>query len=493
MAGKGQTVKAGAWVISGKLLARLFDLALLLILSRLLTPDDFGLLALAMAPILIGEALLELPLAQALIRFDRPTKPMYDTAFTLSIIRGLALALIFACLAWPLAVFYDDPRLTSLICALSIAPILRGTVSPRLVVFMKDMDFTREFALDFFGKLIAFAVATYIALATKSYWAIAAATITAPLAMNILSYYFAPYKPSLTLSEWKKFIDMLGWNSVAQILSALNWQLDRLLLGRLVPTDTLGQYSLADDLVSIPFRSFVTPLARPLMVNFTLQKTNDSLGKAYVDSVKTVTLGMIPILLAIAALAEPIVYLVLGSKWYEAVPIIQWIALVGILSVPIRILSPLALSLDKTRYIAVQMAVELGVKLPATLAGIYYYGIWGAIAARGLACVVVGVATVFIARKLIGISVWRQLLPLSKAAICMVVMGTVLLLTRPSIDFSALPSKFSLITNVVVCGVVSSAAYLFSVFIIWVLSGKPDGVESYVIEHTKNAARRFGS
>ena len=491
MAEKRRIVKAGAWVISGKLLARLFDLALLLILSRILVPSDFGLLAIAMAPIFIGEALLELPLVQALIRFKNPTKPMYDTAFTLSVLRGLALGLILLSLAWPLAAFYSDPRLAPLVCVLALGPALRGTVSPRLVTFMKDMDFTREFALDVAGKIVAFMVGTSIALSTKSYWAIAAASITTPLVMNVLSYIFAPYRPAFTLSEWKKFADMIGWNSVSQILSALNWQMDRLLLGRFVPTDILGRYSLADDLIAIPFRSLVAPLVRPIMVNFTEQEQQDGLGKAYLNSVNAVVLGMAPILISMAFLAQPIVFLVLGMKWAEAVPLIKWIAIVGLLSLPTRNLAPLALSLDRTRNLAIQMAVEFFVKLPATIIGVIYYGVWGAIAARALASAFVIIATMFIVRNLISVSIIRQTMPLIKVSMATALMSAVLWASRPVFDFSVPPDKLILIAHSAVCCALSFTAYLFGLFVIWILSGRPDGVERYVLDWAKDVKTRI--
>jgi len=476
--------------VSGKLCARLFDLALLLILSRLLTPDDFGLIALAMAPIFIGEAVLELPLVQALLRFDRPTKSMYDTAFTLSILRGLALATLFISLSIPLANFYNEPRLTLLVCVLSLAPILRGTTSPKLVIFMKEMDFRRDFLLDVFGKAVAFIVATTLALSTKSYWAIAAATITAPIAMNVLSYILAPYRPGFTLKDWQHFADMIGWNSLSQIIDATNWQMDRLLLGRFVPVEALGRYTIANDLITLPHRSVVTPLSRPLMANFTLQKTPEDLSTAYSLSLSAIFLLMAPILLVLSLLAEPIVLILLGDKWLAAAPIAQWLAAIGILSLPVTPLAPLALSQDRTRFLTLRAFLELTIKLPSMIYGVVFYGIWGAIGARAITAALTLVATLLIVRRLIGLSLKRQLRPLLSGGIAVGIMGIALWFTRP--DIGAAPyDKVSISLQLIASCLLGGAAYVSTLYLIWIGSGRPDGVIQKVVAHISATKARI--
>ncbi|MDE1901941.1 MAG: oligosaccharide flippase family protein, partial [Alphaproteobacteria bacterium] len=117
------------------------DLVTLAILSRLLTPADFGLTALAMTTVTVAESVTALPLMVALLRVAEPTRAMFDTAFTLAFLRGVVLAVVLGGLGFVMAVIYRDPRLTALVCALSLAPILRGLTSPRMVSFIQKMDF----------------------------------------------------------------------------------------------------------------------------------------------------------------------------------------------------------------------------------------------------------------------------------------------------------------------------------------------------------------
>jgi PST family polysaccharide transporter len=76
-------------------------------------------------------------------------------------------------------------------------------------------------------------------------WAIAAGTITLPIAVDVLSYVVAPYGPAFTLREWRDFAGFLGWSTASQAVSVLNWRMDQLILGRLISRQELGRFSVA--------------------------------------------------------------------------------------------------------------------------------------------------------------------------------------------------------------------------------------------------------
>ena len=163
-------------LIVSRLIARCMDFATLLVLGRLLSPADFGLVAIAMSVMMIVEAVSELPVGQALVRLPVLTNPHYDTAFTLFLLRGVGLALILIGLSWPLAQIYGDDRLIGLICALGIAPAARSLGSIRTIDFAKKLDFRPNLICDFVGKSSALAISVSLAWGTGSYWSIAAGT-----------------------------------------------------------------------------------------------------------------------------------------------------------------------------------------------------------------------------------------------------------------------------------------------------------------------------
>jgi len=313
------TAVAAIWLVGGRLIARSIDLVTLLVLARILGPAEFGAVAVAMTLILIVEAISEMPVSFVLVRAPEVTQSMLDTAFTLSMIRGIGIAVILALLAIPYASFNNDLNLVPLICVLAFAPAIRSLISPAMVHFVRAIDFRREFVLDIVGKLATLVVAVTVAYIAQNYWAIAAGTVAAPVVMAIASYFFAPYFPRLTLKEWNQFSSLLQWNTASQFLAAINWQIDRLLLGRMASREDLGRFSIANDLTAIPYQALVIPVVRPLMAGLSaLPDEPVRLGQAYRKTTAAIMMVGAPALIGMAVLSEEIVRLILGPKWSDA-------------------------------------------------------------------------------------------------------------------------------------------------------------------------------
>ena len=483
-----RTATASIWTIGGKLLARLLDFVSLLVLARLLRPEDFGLVAIATSVLVIVEAVLDLPLNQALIRQPRLTERMLDTAFTLSILRGLAISLTMVVISWPISFFYDDPRLVALVAALSIAPTMRSLISPRMVLFMQRFDFRREFALDVITKGATLLFAVGVVLTTGSYWGLAVGAIAGPFAAAIASYVFAPMRPHLTLSEWSRFRDMIGWNTVAQVLSSINWQLDRLLLPRFTSLSTFGAFSVADNLAGIPHQTFVGPLMRPLMAAFSTVEDHRKLIAAYLKATRAITLVAAPVLLIIAFLAEPIVRITVGENWSLAAPILRWLCVVNLISLPSTMMPALAMVLDNTRYVAFRMLVEFAIRAPVILVGIAYFGLLGAIVSRLLAMLVAYGASMLIAKRLIGATLGAQLNAFVRPLVASLPMIGFLACVQPVL--APMAAGVNLVASLALCGGAALLIFWTCALVIWQLAEKPDGLEAIVVQKLSPRRKR---
>ena len=474
-----RTATASIWTIGGKFLARLLDFVSLLILARLLSPADFGIVAIATSVLVIVEAILDLPLTQALVRIPSPSERMFATAFTLSLIRGTAISLMMIVVAWPMALIYNDPRLFSLIAVISIAPAMRSVISPRLVLFMQRFDFRREFALDIIAKGSTLIFGVGIALATDSYWGLAIGAVAGPTTATIVSYIFAPMRPRLSLSEWKHFQDMIGWNTVSQVLNSLNWQMDRLLLPRFTSLSTYGAFSVADNLAGIPYQTFVGPLMRPLMAAFSNVSDRGKQITAYLKATNAIMVVAAPVLLVIILLADPILRIVVGEKWAFAAPILQWLCTVSLIGLPTTIMPPLVMVLDKTRYVALRMSAEFAVRAPVTVLGVVMFGLDGALAARVISAVVAYVVCLVITQRLIGASIGAQLYAFVRPlAACLPMIGF-LLWVQPVLI--ATPLGIELVAGVSLCSGAALAIFWAFSLLLWQAVGRPDGVEAIVM------------
>lgn len=489
---RSQATAGAITLVASRLIARGLDLLTLVVLGRLLSPADFGLVAIAMAVIQIFEAVMELPLGLALVALPQRTKLHYDCAFTLQLMRGLALAAILMALAWPISQIYGDHRLIWLVCALSIAPAARGLLSPRTVEYALNFNYLPSLTIEIAGKLASLVLSVGVAWLTTSYWSIAIATIASPVMMLVVSYCFAPYLPALSLREWRTFSKYLRFTTAAQAVAALVWQMDQLMLGRFVDRFELGRFSMASNLAALPTQILIGQTISPLAVAFSSVRDDlERLKAAYHKSAITIATIGLPAMVWICMNAEPVIRLILGQKWVSAAPILAWLSLAMIPPLFAGPLIPLATTANKTNVFLRLSLIELLVKTPLMLVGLVYYGIAGVIAVRLVTAVAISGCTMFVVRELIGLRLRDQLLGPWRATLSTAIMAAAIALLQGR--FADPQSLVQLVLNLTIIGVVGVATYVVSMFLLWRAAGSPDGVEHHVMRLLTSGMHRVRS
>ena len=486
----GRRTATGAFVlIASRLATRAIDLLALVVLGRLLSPADFGLVAIAMSVMMVVEAVMELPVFFALVAFQERTRAHYDTAFTLLLMKGILLSVILLIVAWPLSQVYNDYRLIWLIYALGFAPLSRGLGSPRMIDYSMNFDFRPNFVMEVTGKLVGFALSVSLAWSTRSYWALAAGTITVPITTSILSYFYAPYLPKITLREWRAFSGFLGWTTITQAITAANWQMDQLLLGKFVNRFELGRFSMASNLASIPWQIFIVQVISPLLVAFSqVREDSARLKAAYQKSVTTIVTVGLPVMVGMSMTAEPVVRLILGDQWLESAWLLRWLALVAIPPMFAAPLSPLSITLNRTIIFFWLAAIEAAVKLPLTLVAIYFYGIVGVLVVRGAVSVIMAICGMWAARGLIQLSVRDQILGPWRAVLSALVMAGVVAPLEFSLDRSA--NVVQLVLDLAIIVSAGACVYTACIWALWHLAGRPPGLESDLLTAAGSYSRK---
>ncbi|QYE35057.1 lipopolysaccharide biosynthesis protein [Polymorphobacter sp. PAMC 29334] len=485
-----RTGSGAAWLISSRFATRGVDLATLAILARLLDPAAFGLVAIAMTLLLIVEAVFELPILQALVRIEILENGHFDTAFTLGVIRGGVLALVMALCAWPFALIYGDHRLAPLICVLAFAPAMRGVISPRMAIFARQINFRRDFVIEIVGKVAALIAAATVAFTTHSYWAIVAGTVATPTITAAASFGFAPYRPRLSLSHWPAFRSFLGWSSAAQVLSAISWQCDRLLLGHFTTPAGLGRYALASDLAAFPETALVVPVGRPLMAAFALIRNDDTrLRLAYLKASRTIVLLGLPLCLGLSLLADPVVRLLLGGKWLAAIPLLRWLALASVPMLAVAPFAGLAMAEGRTEILFRQKVIEAAFKIPAIALAAMTFGVAGVIAVRIGTSVMLAFVTMALVRRISGVTVARQLTGVARPFASGGAMALTLALVTPRL--AAIQSPVLLGAALAATVALGALVYAGSGIVLWQLAGRPDCLEAQIIGRLRRMSRRL--
>lgn len=475
-----KTASAGIWTVGGKLASKLIDFVALLIFSRLLEPKDFGLVAIAMVIVQIVEMILEVPLVAAVGKFENLTKDVIDTAFTVGVLRAVAISIIMMLVSFPASLFYSDHRLMGLLLVLSLAPAMRGLLSPALLSFSLRMDFRRDSALDVAGKAVALVVGTTIAVLFHSYWALVAATVSVTFTMMVLSYIICPYRPTVSLKEWHLFKSLLGWNSFSQLMQAVNWQVDRIILPKFIPVSDFGQFSNGANLASIPAQAILQPIGRPLFVALAAKNTGEELVSAYEKSIYAIFAMTAPVLVLMAMLSDEIIRLLLGPNWAGAAPVLQVLALSSAVALTVVAMPSLALAQGRPGLVSGKTAIELSVKVPSILILVPLYGVTGALAAQFISTLAMVAASMFAVQKLIDVNPLKQARALTRPLAALAVMAVVVMALKYLVGPIGTGWEV-LVLHLVMFVAIGAAAYGALLFGLWGLSGRPSGLEAILV------------
>lgn len=469
------------FLLINRLAIKSMDVVILMVLTRCLMPADFGRVAIALSTVQITETIFENQTGLALLQVPTVTREHLNTAFTIVMLRGLAIMALLAAASVPLASFYGDDHLIALICVLSIAPLLRSARSPKMFEYFKALRFGPEATADLVAKIAALILAVAVALLTRSYWAIAVGAVGAPLFYLLSSYVICPYRPALTLRHRTLFYNFMGWGLAGQVCSALNWQTDRFVLGKMVSHGDLGLFTAARDFAGTVMKIIMDTLMRTVLAGLSaVSEDRDRLVRAY-GAVTSATLAIgLPIGLGQALVGKEIVAVLLGAKWAASTPIFQLVSLALIPALYSSLTSNLFYAIGRPHLVFQRNFYDFLFRFPTTILLIALMGLQGAVIALIASEILLAVICMLAAKRLLGISLPWLLGRTWRSFFAAAAMVPVLELARwlfPHAE-GALSSLLYLLIVVPLAATTYIAAHLLA----WSLSGRPEGIEKHAIE-----------
>ncbi len=482
MGGLGHKIAAGAtWVILQRLAVRFIGLISTIILARLLVPEDFGLVALATTMLAVLETLLELGFDLALIQKQSADRSQYDTAWTLSIARGLLTAILFVAAAHPLAEFYNDPRLATVVLWLAAIALTSGFQNIGIVEFRMELQFDREFRMLVVSKCAAFVVTLALAWYWRDYRALVAGIITGKAVALILSYTMHPYRPRLSLKGATPFLHFSKWLLVNNLIVLIRQRMDTFVVGKMSSATALGHYTVAYEISNLATTELIWPISRALFPGFAkMQGDPARLADGFVASLGIMFFLGAPLAVGVGLVAEHIVRIFLGVQWMPAVPLIQVLSLYGFLNLPVANGQAIYLAIGRPDLITWRGLPSVLVLPPALIGGVYVMGTvgvaWGLVLSAAVALIVhfwmIKRQLHVTAAEIIGV-LWRPSLALCTMAA--VVLG----IDRAWADQQTL--ALDLMQTLVLAGA-GAATYFGTVTLLWAIAGRPGGTEKRIVD-----------
>lgn len=476
------------WLLSMGL--RLISTLSMLVLARVLMPADFGLVALATAVIAIVEVMTNVQAGAAIIKTRDPDKALFDTAFTLGLLRAVVAAVLLAALAWPLARVMEMPALAPVVMALAIPLLINGFSNPHFILYARDLDFRpesrRRVAAAVAGSLASIA----LALIFRSYWALVGGTIVQALVSAMLSWWRVPGRPGLSLARWRELFGFGAWLLLQQMFQQIGLRFDYFFIGRVLDPATLGAYHVGNQVNNLASGDAVPALSRALFPAFSIINDDpDRLRRNYL-SVQTVASAIaLPMGIGLALLAEPLVLLLFGPGWGQAVPVIQILApLLALQSFGAGV-EGIAMALDRPRLLAVRQGIYIAARTALVVAGWFLGGYIGIILGRAVSGIIYPAYNLVLGASLTGSRILEPLIASWRSFIAAGAM-TATLLVFPDLDFAAMAFPV-LLATVVAMVALGTAVYVGTHLLAWRLAGCPDGAEQRVIDHLRGPAMRL--
>ena len=481
---KGVAVGA-AWLVGAQWSIRLISLVSTAILARLLAPEDFGLAAIVLSTIMIMEGLTAVALGSVLIYEKTPTRDDYDTAWTISVIRGLMLGGIVLLATYPIVAFVGDDRLFWPLVVIALKPVLMGANNPRFVDFEKNLRFHIPVICMLSTRTASVSVTIYLALTMKSYWALVIGDLVAVVTMLILSYVMRPHPPRFTLSKFKKFFDFSLWITLSVALGTLNTNLDAIFTGGLINVRAAGLMSMSKQITEIATFELSNALARALFPGLaTIRDRREYLKTKVVEGLGYSAILFLPIGMGLASVAAPAVRLALGEQWGDTVSIIQVWAPIFALQCVFNIARPLALALGETKAIFIVILKQTLFRMPLFIGAVLLFGLPGAVAAVAIDRLYFVALRVELMEKTAEIRFGHYIKEVAGPLFASVVMAVIVQGAR---RFAWPDASAILDLSGSVC--VGAASYVGLIFLIWRLRGMPSGPESMALDFVRSRLR----
>lgn len=455
---------------------RLVGLISTLILARLLTPNDLGIVAMASLVIGMIDVMLDFGVNITLIQKRDVTSDHFNAAWTLRIIQSSLAAIIVYGVADLVAEYFQEPHVAIVMQVLSISLFLVGLENIGIVTFQKNMEFGLEFRLFFVKRIIAFVATIASAWWLRDYWALVIGTLVSRLAGVLLSYIMHPMRPRLSFRVMKDILSFSSWMLLRGIGNYFNNETHRLIVGHRESSSVMGSYSLGGEIAAIPSSEILAPLSRVLLPAFVHAKDNKyELKRMYLLALGIQTLIGIPAGVGLFFVAEDIVLALLGEKWHSAVPFIQLIGAANTLAAISSSGGYLLLALGRVKTTTVCVWLQIFIFL--VIVGLFMPekgSIYIATARIGVAFIGLFLysAVIYIEMPIISLldrakQIWRPILSAF-------FMG-VILYGWPYLYSS------SILLNLCLKVLVGFLVYSSVIFALWTVFRRPDGAEQYLL------------
>jgi lipopolysaccharide exporter len=477
---ESKLANSAALMLITRLLVKSLGIISSLILVRLLTPEDFGLIAIVMSIYAFIELFGLFGFNAAIIQKSEPQKSDYDTTFTINLGFGIIASSLMFLMAPTLAEFFEDERLTTVFKWVALMFLLNALINIKVVDFQRNMDFKKELILQLIPKLLSFFVTLYLAWYLRSYYALVYGMLVLSLFNVIQSYLMKPYLPSLSMKGGKELFRFSKWLMLNNVFYYINNKSIDLIVGKMISTKAAGLYSISQEMATLPVSEIGAPINKASYPAYSKSKNNlNKLRELFYSTCSMITILALPTAIGLYSVADFFVPVVLGEKWVGAIEVIQLLSLAAFITSLSSNNGYIFMAIGKPKITTAISGIRIIILL------IMLFGIisFDNIASPALALLCSAIVNFFISfawlKFEINISYKNMLTILYRPILSSLIMSLMIWITK---------SLYSLHIDILNLGLlifIGVISYFISILFFWWAAGKPKGIELQVLNKIK--------
>lgn len=446
-----------------------------LVLARILTPGDYGVVAMAMLVVGLAEVLIDFGASTALLREPNADRGFIDSAWTLGVIQGFIVAGLLA-IAAPLAgQYFQEPRVVAVIWVIAPFIALSSMGNIGITLARKQLNFALEFRYALIAKLIGVLVTVVAAILLRDFRALVIGVAAGHLSGMLLGYVMHPYRPRWCTTSFGAMWNFSKWLLIGGIGNFAIRKIDELAAGRLGTAAQFGAYTVGADIGQLVTAEVGPPINRTLLP--TLSSMHEDVARMRQATLKVlavVATVVLPLGVGLALVAPAATHVLLGAKWDAATPFVAIFALTGAARVLSGPFWTLLLVLGRTKLQASNVWIEFAIFVVAAVALVPTFGFVGLAYARLISAVAISAIYMVTGHYIAELSytalaqaLWR---PVAGVALMAVVL-----------PWFADADRVAALQLALLVGI-GGVLYTGWITLSWWLAGRPDGIERMVFE-----------
>ena len=453
---RAQVLSGVIWKIVSQTFRQGSRLIVALILARLLTPEQFGVSAEVLVVSSLVIVFADLAFGAALIQRPNISELDKNTAFWACTAFGVFFTAVGFFCAGPLADFYDQPKVEPLFRAMSFIFLTTSLSTVQESLLNRELSFkvleTRMMIATVGGAAVGI---TSAAMGGGS-WAIILQALSLSVFSTLMLWVMSSWRPRFQFSfaSLKSMASFSTYIFGHRLLYYLHRNSDNLLIGRFVGAASLGAYAIAYNIILVPFSRIAAPIQDVLFPAFSrIQGDRERIAIGWIRVTRMVAAVTVPSLVGLAIVADDFVDLVLGSKWHDAVTVIQVLAWVGILQSLQSLNTGILEALGHARAIFRWTIVFFVAHITAFVIGLHW-GIVGVAVGYSISTTLIEPSYLLLTSRAVGLSPWRFLEAVAGVFEASAGMGLVVLGAHYGLVQADVPGPLRLLACIVIGGAV---------------------------------------